>query len=86
MADSKIHPPTFYTQAGGIKAAIYARVSTANSGQDPGMQTRELEEYCERRGWQVAAIYVDAGVSGSVESRPELDSLLADAPGDALMP
>jgi hypothetical protein len=27
-----------------MKAAIYARVSTVNSGQDPTMQTRELEE------------------------------------------
>ena len=25
------------------------------------MQTRELEEYCQRRGWQVHDIYVDNG-------------------------
>ena len=29
-----------------MKVAIYARVSTANNGQDPTMQTRELREYC----------------------------------------
>jgi hypothetical protein len=34
-----------------MKAAIYARVNTSNNGQDPTMQTRELREYCERRGW-----------------------------------
>ena len=34
-----------------MKAAIYARVSTTNHGQDVSMQTRELREYCERRGW-----------------------------------
>jgi hypothetical protein len=28
-----------------VYAAIYARVSTLNGGQDPTMQTRELEEY-----------------------------------------
>ena len=44
-----------------IRAAIYARVSTANSGQDPSMQTRELREYCERRRWQVVGEYVDLG-------------------------
>lgn len=41
------------------------------------MQTRELEEYCQRRGWQIAGEYVDAGVSGAKERRPQLDALLA---------
>ncbi len=41
------------------RAAIYARVSTANNGQDPTLQTRELREYCERRGWSIANEYVD---------------------------
>jgi DNA invertase Pin-like site-specific DNA recombinase len=59
-----------------MRAAIYARVST-NNGQDPSVQTRELREYCERRGWQIAGEYVDAGVSGAKESRPQLDALLA---------
>ena len=61
-----------------MRAAIYARVSTTN-GQDPTMQTRELREYCQRRGWEVAGEYVDAGVSGAKESRPELNRLMADA-------
>jgi DNA invertase Pin-like site-specific DNA recombinase len=43
------------------------------------MQTRELEEYCQRRGWEFAGCYVDSGVSGSKESRPELDRLMVDA-------
>jgi DNA invertase Pin-like site-specific DNA recombinase len=43
------------------------------------MQLRELREYCERRGWQIAGEYVDAGVSGAKDSRPELNRLLADA-------
>jgi len=59
-------------------AAIYARVST-NNGQDPSVQTRELREYCERRGWEIAGEYVDVGISGSKEKRPELDRLVADA-------
>ncbi len=62
-----------------MKAALYARVSTTGNGQDPTMQTRELEEYCQRRGWTIADSYVDAGVSGSKDSRPELNRLMADA-------
>lgn len=61
-----------------VNTAIYARVSTTN-GQDPEMQLRELREYCQRRGWTVLAEYVDAGISGAKEKRPELDRLLADA-------
>jgi DNA invertase Pin-like site-specific DNA recombinase len=62
-----------------MRVAIYARVSTANNGQDPTMQTRELREYAERRGWTVAGEYVDIGISGTKETRPELDRLMADA-------
>ena len=62
-----------------MKAAIYARVSTANHGQDPHLQIREIAEYSDRRGWTIAGEYVDVGVSGAKEKRPELDRLLADA-------
>src|SRR5579859_4586030 len=62
-----------------MRVAIYARVSTANGGQDPGMQTRELRDYVERRGWQLAGEYVDTGISGTKEKRPELDRLMQDA-------
>ena len=58
-----------------MRAAISARVST-NNGQDPGMQTRELREYCQRRGWEIEGEYVDVGVSGAKERRPQLDVLL----------
>jgi len=62
-----------------MRVAIYARVSTLNSGQDPSMQTRELEEYCLRRGWQVYQTYVDNGVSGKKDSRPQLNRMMQDA-------
>lgn len=61
------------------RVALYARVSTANNGQDPSMQTRELREYCDRRGWRFAGQYVDEGISGTKDSRPELNKLMADA-------
>ena len=62
-----------------VRAAIYARVSTLNAGQDPSMQTRELEEYCLRRGWQIHDLYVDNGVSGKKDSRPQLNRMMQEA-------
>ena len=35
------------------RMAIYARVSTTNHGQDVTLQTRELEQFAEARGWQM---------------------------------
>src|ERR1035441_3515053 len=61
-----------------IRAALYARVSTLNHGQDPEVQLGELREFCKRRGFAVAHEYVDKGISGSRERRPALDKLLAD--------
>ena len=61
-----------------MRVAIYARVSTTN-GQSPEMQLSDLREYASRRGWEVFAEYVDNGVSGAKESRPELNRLMADA-------
>jgi DNA invertase Pin-like site-specific DNA recombinase len=61
-----------------VRVALYARVSTCN-GQDPEMQLRELREYASRRGWTVTSEYVDHGVSGSKESRPQLNQLMTDA-------
>ena len=43
------------------------------------MQLAELREYASRRGWDVFSEYVDLGISGSKESRPELNRLMTDA-------
>ena len=61
------------------RTAIYARVSTTNHGQDVTMQTGEMGEFCQRRGWRVVDEYLDRGISGSKDRRPELDRLMADA-------
>src|SRR6266700_1912648 len=60
------------------RAGIYARVST-NNGQDPEVQLAEIRQFCKRRDWTTVQEYVDKGISGSKESRPELDRLWADA-------
>ena len=75
---TKILPHSPVSSPTQLRAAIYARVST-NNGQDPTVQTRELEEYCQRRGWQLAGQYIDVGISGAKEKRPQLDRLIADA-------
>jgi len=61
------------------KVAVYARVSTSNHGQDVSLQTHEQHQFAEARGWQVFDDYIDQGVSGSKDSRPELNRLMADA-------
>ena len=60
-----------------LRAAIYARCSTIE--QDVGMQLSELREFCRHRNWNVAAEFVDRGVSGAEDSRPELNRLMAEA-------
>lgn len=58
------------------RAALYCRVSTAD--QDPGSQIEELRRVAKQRGWTVVGEYVDHGVSGGRERRPELDRLQRD--------
>src|SRR5215469_13451144 len=60
------------------RVALYARVSTNNHGQDPGLQLTELREYAHRRNWVITCEYVDT-VSGSKDSRPQLNRLMAEA-------
>jgi DNA invertase Pin-like site-specific DNA recombinase len=60
------------------RVAVYSRVST-NDGQDPELQLRELREYTASRGWTIVQEYTDVGYSGSKDSRPALNRLMADA-------
>jgi DNA invertase Pin-like site-specific DNA recombinase len=59
-----------------VRAAIYARVSTFD--QEPENQLAEIRRYINARGW-TAVEYIDRGVSGAKDRRPDLDRLLADA-------
>ena len=59
-----------------MRAALYARVSTAD--QHNAIQIRELTDYVERRGWELAGVYQDT-ISGAKANRPGLDLLMADA-------
>jgi hypothetical protein len=43
------------------------------------MQTRELREYADRRGWTVAGEYVEIGISGTNGRGMELDKRMQGA-------
>lgn len=60
----------------GKRVALYARVSTADKGQNPEVQLTPLREYCKARKWSCAGEYVDIGYSGSRDKRPQLDKLM----------
>ena len=59
------------------RCAFYVRVSTVD--QHPETQLRELREYAERRGLNVAGEYVDHGFGGTKARRPALERMLDDA-------
>jgi DNA invertase Pin-like site-specific DNA recombinase len=58
------------------RALLYARVSTADKGQDWKAQLEELRRVARQRGWKVVGNYYDA-VSGAKASRPGLDLAVA---------
>ena len=43
------------------------------------MQTRDLEQFAQARGWQLVDSYLDIGISGAKDKRPQLDRLMTDA-------
>ena len=56
------------------RAAIYARVSTTDRGQDPETQLRPLREYAARRGFAIAEEFVDQA-SGTRSDRERFKRL-----------
>ena len=60
------------------RVALYARVSTLDKGQDPETQLRPLREYADRRGFAIAAEYVDT-TSGTTEERTQYRAMIGAA-------
>lgn len=58
------------------RAAIYARVSTADQTTDN--QLLRLREVAARAGWEIVQTFTET-VSGASRSRPALDAMMADA-------
>ena len=64
-------------KANPTRVAVYCRCSTTDQSNDS--QLLDLRRYVTDRGWQVFREYCDNGVSGTKETRPALDALMADA-------
>src|SRR5204863_9138729 len=63
-----------------MRVAIYCRVSTKKKEQNTDTQLFPLREHVQRRqGWTIAGEYIDKGVSGAKDRRPQLDALMAAA-------
>lgn len=60
-----------------MRVGIYARVSTKDQSCD--LQLRDLRAYCAARQLSLVREYVDVGQSGTKDSRPQLNELMADA-------
>lgn len=62
-----------------MRAVIYCRVSTTEQAQNLSLPTQEkaCREYCQRQGYEVAEVFVDAGESAKTTNRPEFLRLLA---------
>lgn len=58
------------------RVALYLRVSTGE--QTTENQRRELEAVAQRAGWEIVAVFEDAGVSGAKgrDKRPGYDAML----------
>lgn len=60
-----------------MKVGIYTRVSTENQSVD--MQLSSLRDFAKQREFHIHKEYCDIGISGSRDSRPQLDMLMDDA-------
>jgi DNA invertase Pin-like site-specific DNA recombinase len=60
-----------------VRCARYLRVSKVD--QNPELQDDETRDFINKRNWNLTHTYLDHGISGSRERRPELDRMLSDA-------
>src|SRR5579872_5259341 len=60
-----------------MRVGLYARVSTKDQSCD--MQLRDLRDYCTARQLIITREYIDTAVSGTKDSRPQLNELMGDA-------
>jgi site-specific DNA recombinase len=61
---------------------LYLRVSTdrqAERGLSLPEQERALRDHCTHRKWRVVDVFIDAGISGRTDRRPEFQRMIADA-------
>jgi site-specific DNA recombinase len=67
-----------------LQVALYIRVSTTRQAEhDLSIpdQVNHLTEHCQRKGMEVARVYVEPGASGRDEDRPIFQEMICDATG-----
>ena len=62
-----------------MRAAIYARVSTDDKGQDVENQLLQLREYCRLRGHEVYKEYTENITGTGKKKRPMFEEMMQDA-------
>jgi site-specific DNA recombinase len=63
------------------RCVIYVRVSTdgqAEDGVSLAMQEARCRQFAQSKGWDVVDVFVERGVSGSTDERPQLDALIRE--------
>ena len=61
-----------------VQVALYARVSTADKGQEVENQLAELRRFAASQGWAIAGEYIDHE-TGKHADRPRFRALFSDA-------
>ncbi|MFN2641638.1 MAG: recombinase family protein [Actinomycetota bacterium] len=76
------------TATKGTKAVAYVRVSTSEQAQEGwslGAQRKRVKAYCEARGWKLAKVYADEGVSAKGGTkRPEFERMVREVLADGV--
>ncbi|MCD8160871.1 MAG: recombinase family protein [Clostridiales bacterium] len=69
--------------SGTVRAAIYCRLSKDDELQGESAsianQRSMLQDYCEKQGWEVIAVYQDDGFTGLSMDRPDFQRMLKAA-------
>lgn len=68
-----------FFQMNGVESCPECGSTDIERGQNVETQLIPLRDYARSRGFDVAAEYVDIGISGSKNSRPELNRMMTDA-------
>jgi DNA invertase Pin-like site-specific DNA recombinase len=62
-----------------MKAALYARISTKDKGQNEELQLEPLRKYCQAIGWNIFHEYVDKASASDLIGRTAWNALMKDA-------
>ena len=81
----KTIPRDAATECAGLRACGYYRASTARQTEAEltiPSQMRAVQAYCERKGWDLAAEFVEQGATATDDNRPEFQKMIERACDD----